>query len=160
MAVYQYSIGLGHDAASLTNVEDLVSHAPQAQPLKRGSVRRRTLNQATVFNGTVSIEWSWSAISRADFDTLLTYLGSDLTVCSAEVTITTRSPLDTWSTYNAIMINPQAGDDWERAIGGHGAAEPLTIEFVIIGAADGYDELLQETGFNLLLETGDLILTE
>jgi hypothetical protein len=160
MAQYAYQIGLGHNAASLDNIEDIVSHAPVAQPLKRGSVKRRTLNQATVFNGTVTASWTWAAISRADFDTLLTYLGSDLTVGSAEVTITTRSPLDTWSTYNAIMVNPQAVDDWERAIGGHGAAESLTIEFVIIGAADGYDELLMETGFNLLLETGDSILTE
>lgn len=160
MAQYSYQIGSGHDATSLDNIEDIITHAPQAQPLKRGSVRRRTLNQATVFNGTVIATWTWAAITRADFDILLTYLGSDLTVGSAEVTITTRSPLDTWSTYNAVIINPQSGDDWERAIGGRGAAEPLTIEFVIIGAADGYDELLMETGFNLLLETGDLLLLE
>ena len=160
MAQYGYQIGLGHDATSLDNIEDVISNAPTAQPLKRGSIRRRTLNQSTTFNGTVSVVWSWSAITRADFDTLLTYLGSDLTVGSAEVTITTRSPLDTWSTYNAVMINPQSGDDWQRAVGGYGAAEPLAIEFIIIGAADGYDELLQETGFNLLMETGDLLLLE
>jgi hypothetical protein len=160
MAQYSYAIGAGFDNAALDNIEDIVSHAPMTQPLKRGSVKRRTLNQAVQRNGSIPLTWEWAAISRDDIDTLLTYLGSDLDVGSAEVTITTRGPRDTWVTKNAIMTNPESGDDWERAIGGHGAAEPFAIEFMVIGSADGYGELLQETGFNLLLETGDSILTE
>lgn len=160
MAQYNYAIGAGFDAASLDNIEDIITHAPTAQPLKRGSIERRTLNQAVQRNGTVPLDWNWAAISREDIDTLLSYLGSDLDVGSADVTITTRGPRDTWVTKNATMVNPEAGDDWERGIGGHGAAEPFSIRFFIIGSADGYDELLMETGFNLLLETGDLMLME
>lgn len=159
-AKYSYQIGAGHDATSLANVEDIVSHAPTSQPLKWGSVTRRTLNQAVQYNGTVSALWKWDAISRADFDTLLSYLGSDLTVGSANVTITTRDPLDNFTTYNAVMVNPLSGDGWQRAVGGRGAAEPLTLEFIIIEQTAEYSELLMETGFNLLLETGDNILLE
>jgi hypothetical protein len=160
VSIYSYAIASGHDATSLDNVEDVISHAPMSEPLEWGSVERRVLSQAVQYNGTVSAEWTWSAISRADFDTLLSYLGSDPTVGSAPVTITTRDPLDNFTTYNATMVNPLSKKGWKRAIGGHGAAEPLTIEFIIIEQAAEYSELLMESGFNLLLETGDNILLE
>jgi hypothetical protein len=160
MAIYQYAIAQGHDAVSLDNIEDIISHAPTAQPLKRGSVKRRTLNQAVQRNGTIPLEWNWAAISRADIDVLLSYLGTDLEVGSGEVTIRTRGPRDNWITVNATMDNPESGDDWERGIGGHGAADPFKLPFTVIGRAAGYDELLLETGFNLLLESGDKFLLE
>lgn len=160
MAQYSYAIGAGFNNPSLDNIEDIITHAPMAQPLKRGNVKRRTLNQAVQRNGSVPLDWSWAAISRDDINVLLMYLGSDLDVGSAEVTITTRGQLDTWVTKNAIMTNPESGDDWERGIGGHGAAEPFTIEFVVIGTADGYTELLDENGFPLLDENGQTIYEE
>lgn len=158
MATFKYSIAVGWDASpgALDNVEDIVTHPPTSQPLPLGSVRRQTLDHAVQFNGTVSAFWKWDAISRADFDTLLTYLGSDLTVGSAHVTIKTRSPLDRWTIYNAILVNPQSGPDWSRGIGGYGAAEPLTLEFII--DSQTYDEILDENGFPILDENGDALL--
>lgn len=155
MAIYSYAIASGFDQITLDNVEDIVSHAPTALPLKWGSVKRRTLNQATVYNGTTTVKWRWDAISREDMDTLLTYLG-DVTAGSAEVTICTRNPLDRWSIYNAVMINPLSGEDWERGIGGYGAADPFEIEFAIIGLA--FEEILDEYGFPILDEDGNTLL--
>lgn len=155
MSLYSYAIATGHGQTVLDNIEDICTTAPTSKPLAWGSVKRRTLDHAVQYSGTVSAFWKFDAITRADFNTLLAYLG-DVTVGSAPVTICTRSPLDYWSIYNATLINPMSGEDWERAFGGYGAAEPLTIEFVIEGLA--FDELLDELGFPLLDENGDIIL--
>lgn len=155
MAIYNYGIKSGFDQPTLDNLEDVVSHAPTALPVKWGSVRRKTLNQATQFNGSTTVKWRWSAISRDDMDTLLMYLG-DVTAGSAEVTIRTRNALDRWSIYNAVMANPLSGEDWERGIGGHGAADPFEIEFTIIELTFG--EILDEFGFPILDEDGNTLL--
>lgn len=154
-AKYSYAIASGYSQTVLDNVEDICTTAPTSQPLEWGSVERRTLDHAVQYNGTVSALWKFDAISRADFDTLLTYLG-DVTIGSAPVTIRTRSPLDRWGLYNAVMVNPMSKKGWERAIGGHGAAEPLTIEFIIDALAFG--EILDELGFPVLDEDGDTLL--
>lgn len=158
MAQYSYAIASGWDAdpGDLDNIEDLIGIAPQSQPLPRGSVKRRTLDKATQYNGTVSAFWKFKATANRDaIDTLLAYLG-DVTLGSAPVTIRTRSELDQWSIYNAQMVNPNSGEDWERAVGGYGAAEPLTIEFVIDALT--FDEILDELGFPILDENGDILL--
>lgn len=157
-AQYAYAIAAGWDAASLDNIEDVIQCAPTAQPLKWGSVKRRTLDRKSQYNGVVTVQWHWAAISRSDFNILLTYLGSDLTIGAAEVSITTRDPLDNFITYNAIMENPLSGDDWQRGVGGYGAAEPLTLTFTIIEQTSS--ALLAESGFGLLTEDGGLLLTE
>lgn len=157
MSTYSYGIASGYGQTDLDNIEDICTTAPTSQPLQWGSVKRRTIDKATQYNGTVTALWKFEAITRADFNTLLTYLG-DVTVGSAPVTIRTRSPLDQWSLYNAMMVNPLSGDGWQRAIGGHGAAEPLTIEFVIDGLAFG--EILDEFGFPILDEDGNVLLEE
>ena len=155
MTLYNYAIASGHGQTDLDNIEDICTTAPTSQPLKWGSTKRRTLDGKTQYNGTRSAFWKFDAITRADFNTLLMYLG-DVTVGSAPVTIRTRNELDSWSIYNAYMVNPLSGDDWERAFGGYGAAEPLTIEFVIVELAFG--EILDEFGFQILDENGDPLL--
>lgn len=157
MALYNYAIAAGFDQTALDNIEDVCTTAPTSQPLKWGGVKRRTLDRKTQYNGTRTALWKFDAITRTDFDTLLTYLG-DVTLGSAPVTICTRNELDGWSIYNAYMTNPLSGEDWERAVGGRGAAEPLTLEFVIVELAFG--ELLSESGFGLLTEDGGTLLLE
>ncbi len=157
MPLYQYAIASGHDQTNLDNIETVMTHAPIADRIPLGSVKRRTLDQRTHYNGTVTILWRWAAMSRADLNTLLSYM-TGVDSGSAPVTICTPNYRDEYRVYNAYMTNPQPQSDWTRAAGGYGAVEPIAVEFVILEQLYGF--LLQENGYELLLEDGSSLLLE
>lgn len=128
MAYYDYSIAVGHNnAAGLINVESLIASAigrplaipPRGVPVPDGSVRRTTLTGKQYAAGAKIITWSWNVIPQAGFASLInTFLG-DFDTTSANVTIRTRKRDDTFSNYNAVMILPRIGQDYERGAGGN-----------------------------------------
>lgn len=117
MAFYDYSIALGADAAALTNVEDIISHAPVGKPIPLGSVRQITLNQHVQTNGIKIVTWSWSAMSWADFYTLITYIFGDFDTENATVTINTRTRAEGFERVNANAILPVESEDYQRRAG-------------------------------------------
>lgn len=158
MAEYSYSIASGFDVApsDQDNLEDIIENAPVGQRVPLGSVQRVTLNRRTQNNGAQDFVWRWSIMTAEHFATLLTYLGSDLSVGDAPVSVTTPNHLNSYTTYNAYMVNPLP--DVAYQLEACGFVSDLKLQFRVVEQSFG--ELLLETGFGLLLETGGKILTE
>ena len=117
MALYNYQIAAGNNnAAGLQNIEDVLtsSHrAPRATPVPLGSVREVMLDQSVQDNGIKFVTWSWRILDKADLDTLVTaYLG-DYDTSYALVTIKTRKRDDTYANYNATLVLPAEGQDYQ-----------------------------------------------
>ena len=117
MARYNYQIAAGNNnAAGLQNIEDVLtsSHrAPRATPVPLGSVREVMLDQSVQDNGIKFVTWSWRILDKADLDTLVTaYLG-DYDTSYALVTIKTRKRDDTYANYNATLVLPAEGQDYQ-----------------------------------------------
>lgn len=125
MTIYDYAIAAGWDATSLTNVESIVTYAPIGKPIPLGSVRRTTLNQQAQTNGTKTITWSWAAMSKADFQALVTFIWGDFYTESANMTIDTRNRGEAFERGNVVAILPVEGEDYQRR--DHGSVEDLTI---------------------------------
>lgn len=129
-----YAIQTGWNVADLDldTVKSFMRHDPLPDRVPLGSVTKTTLNGAVQFNGRVQIKWRWDAITREDVDALLNYLGVDVTVGSAQVTIKTTNFQDVEKRYNAYMINPQPQENWTRIAGGNGAVRDFEVFFNII----------------------------
>ncbi len=148
-----YAVATGHDATSLTPIETLTTHAPIADRPPRGSVRRKTFDRATRFNGAQIVFWRWVYMSREGLDNLLAVRGPN-----GEVTIRTPNERDVFDDYNAMMAEPQPQSEYTRTPGACGAVEPLAVEFDLLARL--YADLLLEDGGLLLLEDGASLLLE
>lgn len=130
MAQYAYKYAVGFDQSSLTNVESTIPYAPTSKPTPLGSVKRRTLNQHSQWNGTREIKWFWGALSNANFETLINALFGNFTTESRELTIDSRGRDYSMHRYNVVAETPVEGQDY--TIRQHGDVEGLTITFRVI----------------------------
>lgn len=134
---YSYAIGAGYGVAllSLTNIESLIAYPPTI--LKQdavqgiGPVRRMSIGKRTTYNGTRKTIWNFAALSKADFNTLITTLFTNYTTPDALVTINTRYVDWSMKRYNATVAQPQLGQDYTQNFGG--SVEDLKLTFYIIG---------------------------
>lgn len=129
-AQYLYKYAVGFDQSSLTNMETVIPYAPNAKPTPLGSVKRRTLNQHSQWNGTREIKWFYGALSNTHFETLITALLGSLTAESRELTIDSRGRDYSMHRYNVVVETPVEGQDY--TIQPHGDVEALTITFRVI----------------------------
>lgn len=127
MATYPYAIAAGWSASVLTAVEDIVTFAPQADPVPLGSVRRTTLNQNVQTNGAKVIKWHFKAMSQADFAALVAFIWGNFDTENANVTIRTRKRDETFANYNCVAVLPTLGVDYQRRF--HGDVQDLDITF-------------------------------
>jgi len=131
---YDYAVGVGHNAPILTNMQDLVTDAPVAERVPMGPVARRTLDKRTRFAGTRIINWSYTAISRVEFNIFINFVSNgDLTAHDWPLTIYTPDHTDTFRTYNVYLTNPQPSQHWRREVGGAlvDLQIPITIDSLI-----------------------------
>lgn len=133
MAQYFYAIAVGSDQTALTNIEDMITDPPMGQIIPLGSVRRITLNQHVQTNGTKIIKWHWDAMSKDDFQELVTFIWGDFDTENESTTIDTRGRDENFFRGNANAILPVEGTDYQRR--DHGSVEDLTITF------RGFEEL-------------------
>jgi hypothetical protein len=137
MARYPYAIGAGHDAASLTVIEDFMRFPPIGTPVPLPPVRTKVKRGTVRYDGARVVYWRWTGIPRADFNLFIdTYLGG-FDAHSAAVTICTRERNDGFGTYNAYLQQPQIDVDYKRTTGG--MVVELSIEFHIRAAIGAYD---------------------
>lgn len=132
---YKIASGWNVVLVDMDRVKGVLQYDPLADRVPLGSVKRTTLNGATQFNGKRTITWKWNAMTRTNLNTLLGYLGGDTSVGSAKVTIYTPNYKDTFTRYNAYMINPEPQTDWTRIPAGAGAVENLVVTFLIVEEA-------------------------
>ncbi len=134
MATFSFAISAGHNVASPTNVESIVSNPPHILPDQlatyTGSVKRRTIGGSVQRNGAVKVVWTWDLISRADFNTLITAVFGGFTSSSAAVTIVTLDETNQYARFNAYADKPHPNEDYTIATGG---AYLLDVRLTLFG---------------------------
>lgn len=109
-----YAIEPGTDVAAPTLITDLITDNPTTNPDQlapyMGPVRRVALDQSVSFNGTISITWSWGAMTNVDFQALVNHVWGGHTVGSIPVTIYSRDVNDIFQRYNAVAVYPYPGE--------------------------------------------------
>lgn len=127
MPLHDYEIAAGWSQSTRSNIEDLIRDAlsrpltiePLADPVPDGSIARVTLDGATQMNGSVIITWRFSALPYAGFAALVTKALGSMTATSGQVSIKTRTAVNTFATYNAMLAKPQPSVDYQRRWNGN-----------------------------------------
>lgn len=121
MVWYDYGITPGASVANPRNIESLIKYPPTVNPDQLvpslNPIAEITLDQNAQFNGTLIHVWYWSAMSIANFQTLMSWVFGGYTTGSIAVSIKTRSDQETFLKYNAVAIRPIIGQDYQRGLG-------------------------------------------
>lgn len=141
--IKDFSLAQAHDnAAGLQNIQNLflsqgqvIPYQPRTTPVPLGAVERVTLDQQVDEVGVKIVRWEFGILPFALLDTLVTTFGAGWAAKSGNVTIRTlshtiSSGAYTFSNYNAVMVTPADGRDFNRRHA-HGTnyAVGLTLTF-------------------------------
>lgn len=141
--IKDFSLAQAHNnAAGLQNIQNLfisqgqiIPFQPRATPVPLGAVERITLDQQVTEVGVKVITWSFAILPFALLDTLVTTFGAGWSAKSGNVTIRTlshtiSSGAYSFANYNAVMVTPGDGRDYQRRrTGGINYAVGLTLNF-------------------------------
>lgn len=117
MAFADFRIAAGWNVAlgSLTNVENIsqIMYPPKVTPVDGYPVRRIALSGKVYGDGRIDHVWEYRSITTTALYYIIdTYLS---TATSAAVTIYTLSRVGTYARYNATLVLPQPGVDYDVA---------------------------------------------
>lgn len=141
--IKDFSLAQSHNnAAGLQNIQNLflsqgqlIPFQPRTTPVPLGAVERVTLDQQVAEVGVKIVTWSFAILPFALLDTLVTTFGAGWAAKSGNVTIRTLSHTISggaysFANYNAVMITPGDGRDYQRRrTGGVNYAVGLTLTF-------------------------------
>jgi len=123
MVDYGYKIGAASNTQVHVEVLLAATHEifppPQGMSLNFAPVLTATLDGQTHGDGFPQCTWEWDYLSDNCFNVLMAYLGSDPSVMSITLYITTRLPsASSYLCYETIMHRPVITEDCNRQAGG------------------------------------------